>query len=345
MVVIGLAFAATAHAAPPVDLELATERGVQITAPREWLQLLAGIGIEHVQIRGATGSDKPLAENRGTEKQPSYHVVGIITTRDTVQLPGGTFARGDRAKLKDYFDRLAADGAESLTTARGMFGLGEKELKDAFADLSQSIDFETSGQPPRAVLDKLQSKLRLKVVKEDGAARALLPAEPIGDDLQGLSIGTGMAIVLRSCHLTMRPEKPRGAPAQYVVEIGSRAAVTESTLGKINSLDTKCWPIGWEPDRAPGAVAPSLLESLNAEIDGYSLEEAFAAIKPRLKVPVYFDNAVLAAKDIHPAKIPVKVARQRMSYKRLIDRILAQAHLGCSLRVDESGTPFLWVTK
>ena len=60
--VIGLAFIATAHAAPPIDLVLATERGVQITAPREWLQLLAGIGIEHVRIRGSTGSDKPLAE-------------------------------------------------------------------------------------------------------------------------------------------------------------------------------------------------------------------------------------------------------------------------------------------
>ena len=43
---IVLACAATAHAAPPIELELATERGVQITAPQEWLQLLAGIGIE-----------------------------------------------------------------------------------------------------------------------------------------------------------------------------------------------------------------------------------------------------------------------------------------------------------
>ena len=44
---------------PPIELELVTERGLQITAPEEWLQLLAGIGIEHVQIRGGGEGDEP----------------------------------------------------------------------------------------------------------------------------------------------------------------------------------------------------------------------------------------------------------------------------------------------
>jgi hypothetical protein len=344
-VLFGIALAAMAQAAPPIELELATERGVQITAPREWLQLLAGIGMEHVQIRGATGSDKPLAENRGSEKQPSYHVVGMLTSGDTVRLPGGTFGRGDRAKLKDYFDRLGADGAESLTAARGMFGLTEKELKEALTDLAQPIDFETRGQPAQTVIDRLETKLRFKLAKNGSADQVLSQSEPVADDLQGLSIGAGMAMVLRSCHLTMRPEKPRGRAVEYVLEVSGRSPEVEKTLGQINSTEIKVWPIGWEPQKAPGIVAPSLSESLNAEIDGYSLEEAFAAIKPRLKVPVYFDHAALAAKEIDPEKVQVKIARQKMSYRRLIDRILAQARLGSSLRVDESGLPFLWVTR
>ena len=40
------------YAAPPIELELVTERGVQITAPHEWLQLLASIGVDDVRIRG-----------------------------------------------------------------------------------------------------------------------------------------------------------------------------------------------------------------------------------------------------------------------------------------------------
>src|SRR3990172_4748774 len=93
---IVFACAITVRAAPPIELELATERGVQITAPHEWLQLLAGIGIDHVRIRGIQSGDEPAVVNRGTAERPSYHVVGILTARDQLRMPGGTFSRGDR---------------------------------------------------------------------------------------------------------------------------------------------------------------------------------------------------------------------------------------------------------
>src|SRR5688572_19511309 len=94
---LSLVFAGAAGvAAPPVNLELVTERGVQITAPQQWLQLLAGIGIENVRIRNATLGDAPKVSNRGTEERPSYEVVGVITARDQLQLPGSMFSRADR---------------------------------------------------------------------------------------------------------------------------------------------------------------------------------------------------------------------------------------------------------
>src|SRR5437763_12504020 len=88
-------------AAPPVELELVTERGVQITAPQEWLQLLAGIGIEHVQIRGGGEGDQPKVTNRGTARAANFQVVGVLTSRGQLRLPGGTFTKADRARLKD----------------------------------------------------------------------------------------------------------------------------------------------------------------------------------------------------------------------------------------------------
>jgi hypothetical protein len=344
-VVIGLACAATVEAAPPIDLELATEQGVQITAPQEWLQLLAGIGIQQVRIRGIQAGDEPRVESRGTPQRPSYHVVGIIAARDQLHLPGGVFSRGDRAKLKDYFDRLSADGPESLTAPRGRFGLTEKDLATVFADLSQSIDFETKGQQPRAVLNRLQTKLALKFAVDAEAERTLRAAAPMGDELKGLTAGTGLAMMLRNYGLVLQPEKSRGQPIVYRVAVPDGDAIRQSTLGRTGESDSKYWPIGWEPEKAPGATAPSLMESLNAEIDGYTLEEALAAIGPRLKLPMYLDHATLDAHNIEPGKVQIKLARARMSYKRLLDRVLAQAHLGSSLRVDESGRPFLWVTR
>src|SRR5205823_4483613 len=106
---ITIATAANA-AAPAVELELVTERGVQITAPQEWLQLLAGIGIERVRVRGARTGDEPKVDNRGSSNQASYHVVGVLTSRDQLVLPGSTFSRADRVRIKDYFARLGAEG-------------------------------------------------------------------------------------------------------------------------------------------------------------------------------------------------------------------------------------------
>jgi hypothetical protein len=342
-----LAGSAAVTAAPPVALEIATERGVQITAPQEWLQLLAGIGIEQVRIRGMEPGDEPRATNAGSPQRPSYRVLGIITTRDQLRLPGGTFGPGDRAKLKDYFDRLSADGAESLTAARGRFGLTEKELTAAFADLSQSIDFETKGQQPRAVLDQLQKERPGKFEIDPAADNALQDAKPIADEVKGISTGTALAMILRPCGLVMRPEKLRGQAVSYRIVTADADAASQSTLGKTSSADPnqKNWPIGWEPEKSPGEVAPSLLETLNAEIGGYSLEEAIGAISPRLKLPLYIDHASLAAHKIDLAKTQIKLPRARMSYKRLLDRVFTQAHLGCSIRTDESGAAFLWVTR
>jgi hypothetical protein len=332
-------------AAPPVELELATEQGVQITAPQEWLQLLAGIGIERVQIRGMRGGDEPKAENRGTAERPSYRVTGIVTKRGQLLLPGGVFTRGDRAKLKDFFDRLGADGAESLTAPRGRFGLTEKEMAAVLADLSQSIEFETNGQRPEAVIERLHAKFVHKFVLDGEGERILREAKPFDDELKGITAGTGAAMLLRNYGLIMRPEKSRGKAVVYVVEAIAADSIDQTTVGKTDSPDSKHWPIGWDPEKALGAIAPSLLESLNAEIGGYSLEEALGAIGPRLKVPLYVDHAALAAYKIEPAKVQVSLARGRMSYKRLLDRVLAQARLGCTLRVDENGKPFLWVTR
>ena len=64
-----------------IELEIATERGLQITAPQEWLQLLAGIGIEHVQIRGSQQGDQPNVTNRGTGEPPSCRVCWRPHTR------------------------------------------------------------------------------------------------------------------------------------------------------------------------------------------------------------------------------------------------------------------------
>ncbi len=335
----------SAAAGPPVELELVTEQGLQITAPQQWLQLLAGIGIEHVQIRGGRPSDQPAITSRGSGPSTSYKLVGVLTSKDQLKLPGGTFTKSDRARLKDYFDKLRADGAESVTAPHGHFGLTEKELTAVLADLAQPISFETKGLAPQALIDRLQPKLAFKAAIDANAEQQLRAASPAVDELMGVSAGTALAITLRNNGLVMRPEKQRGQPVAYRITVAGPDALRGRALGKMTSPNLPYWPIGWEPEKSPGEMAPALFQQRNAEIDGYSLEEALTAIGPLVKIPMYFDQAALKTHHIDPAKVQVKLAKTRTTYKRVIDRILSQSRLGSDIRTDEAGVPFLWITR
>jgi hypothetical protein len=336
---------ATANAALPVELEVATERGVQITAPQEWLQLLTSIGLARVQIRGMRTGDKPDVTNNGSAARPDYHVVGILSARGQLRLPGGTFTRVDRARLKDYFDGLAIDGADAVAGARGNFGLTEKEFGDLFARLAQPVNFVSRGKSPNAVINEFGTKFGLKIVDDGSARRALSEGPPVADDVSGLAAGTALAIVLHNNGLAMYPEKQRGQPVACRISALDGEGLGGRHLGKRNAVAEKSWPIGWEAEKAPGDLAPTLSDTLNAEISGYTMAEAIDAIRPRVKLPILFNRAALNLRQVDPATVQVRLPRARMSYKVLIDRIVAKGGMGSELRVDESGRPFLWITR
>lgn len=332
-------------AAPTVDLEIVTERGVQITAPQEWLQLLARAGIDNVRIRAGRAGDEPSVTNVGDPSRPRYRVVGLLTAREQLRLKGATFGRGDLHRLNDYFEQLAADGAESLTAPRGRYGLTEREIETVFNALNRRVGFATNGTPLREVLDRIGASTTLEFQVDRGAASALRDEAPIDEEVEGLTVGTALAIVLWNRSLVLVPEKPRGKPVALRISEASDTARRASTLGHPDDKTQSFWPVGWAPEALPRELAPSLFKSLNAEIDGYTLEETLSAVGPQLKIPLYLDRLALAESNIDLAKVKVSLPRARTYYKRVLDRVLAQARLGAQLRIDEAGTPFLWVTR
>ena len=145
--------------------------------------------------------------------------------------------------------------------------------------------------------------------------------------------------------MTCDPLKMRAKPLSYNIVPVDPDERFQSTLGKTDNAEQKQWPIGWKPDRLASDTVPELFEPRNAEIDGYTLEETLQAIGARVKIPFIIDHAALRAARIDPAAVQVRVARSRISYKRVLDRVLSQARLYCEIRVDEAGTPFLWITR
>ena len=113
-----------------------------------------------------------------------------------------------------------------------------------------------------------------------------LDSAKVSDDVNGLSAGTALAILLWPAGLALVPERS-GADLQYRV----RKAVR----------DAQSWPIGWKPEKRASEVLPRLFEFLNVEITSIPTSQAVEAIQERLEVPAFYDRNALALFGIDPA--------------------------------------------
>lgn len=327
-----------AACAATVTVELISERGVQGTAAHEWLQLVADAGATGVRFRTAGPGDAPQIENLGDPQAPIWKLTGLINSKDELVVPRGKFTRYDRGKLRDYLADLAADGDQAIVAPRGRFGLTEPQFNAVYEDLAQPLGFSTKGRRLDEVLEEAAQGLRLELAIGPTSAGVLREAPPVREELRGLTRGTALAIALRGARLGLSPEKLRGAEVRHAV-----LPLPQEMLG---AEGADFWPIGWPIEESPRAAAPILFEFLNVQVDGIPLAKAMGAIEPRLKdLHVCWDHATLSAAGIDPAQIPVQVPRTRTYYKRLIDKILFQARLKETLRVDERGAVLMWITR
>ena len=181
------------------------------------------------------------------------------------------------------------------------------------------------------MIDKLTSKLSLKVSLDSSADAALRSAEPFPDELLGVSSGTSLAAILRPSGLVFVPVKGKGDSIEL--------KITDS------SSVEKSWPVGWSSDKGKGQLLPDLFKTLNVEIvaDTTPLEESLAAIQKRVNAPFLFDQNSLARQRVDLKK-KVGLPKANLSYARILDKLLSQVKCKIEVRLDEADKPFVWVT-
>ena len=318
----------------PIEVVIAYEQGVQITAPQEWLQQFTRLGIDNVQVRSQRRGDKPQLDTLGTAERPRYRLIGVLNDRNQLQFPGRRFSARDTARLGDYLRSLAADGAEGILAAKGQFGLTEKQLAGVIAELSAPTELETEGKPLRDVLNKFDEQLAITLSIDPAARDIIAGDESTCDDVSTLTRGSALAVLLAQRNLALIPVKERGE------EVILRIVVMAEDEEPVES-----WPVGWEIEGNRREAAPTLFEFLTVEIQDHTLEQAIDALEPRIEMPIYWDHAKLARESIDPAAIKVKLARTKTFHKRILDKLLFQARLRGETRADEAGTPFVWISR
>ncbi len=316
------------QAAPVVDLEVAMETPLPLPQIKQWASFLQKAGFTNVQIRSAKLTDKPQVKTLGKPESRTFVVTGILAG-DQLVLPGGSFKYGQVDAAKTWIRRLQGDGADSLTTEKGAYGLSRDEIVKVYDELTKTVKAVTADRPTKDVIRSISRLWDLQVTVDPAARGQLFSEAAFKDELQGMTSGTAMAIVLQSTGLILFPEKPIGSAVRMRIAKPSK--------------NRESWPVGWEPNQNPGKAAPDLFNELSVEIKNTEISKTIKAISQRLETRVLIDYGTIAKRGINLEK-KVNVPASKTFYKKILDIALSQGGLRSEVRVDEANHSFLWIT-
>ena len=177
------------QAAPVVDLEVAMETPLPLPQIKQWASFLQKAGFTNVQIRSAKLTDKPQVKTLGKPESRTFVVTGILAG-DQLVLPGGSFKYGQVDAAKTWIRRLQGDGADSLTTEKGAYGLSRDEIVKVYDELTKTVKAVTADRPTKDVIRSISRLWDLQVTVDPAARGQLFSEASFKDELQGLTSGT-----------------------------------------------------------------------------------------------------------------------------------------------------------
>jgi hypothetical protein len=314
-----------------VELEIVGDDRGQLGQQQEWMEMLQEVGADRIRSSTSARPGGPAVEEIQSGSTTVIRVRGILTGR-RLRMPGGEFAITDREGIAALLQRLRDDGAEQTLAEKAGFGLTSAQLVELHAGLAEPVEGRTQGEPLQSVLGTIRTNLPAPLVMSPEVEDLLAGEEtPVGDELQGLSLGTSLAAVIRPLGLVVVPQRPQGGELQIALVPGESVE--------------EFWPIGWPVEEQVAETAPGLFEKTDVEIRGFKLADALAAIAGRTAVPVLYDYNSLAEKEVDPAEEIVTLTRPQLTYYSIIIKLCSQSRpaLAPELRMDEAGKPFLWV--
>jgi hypothetical protein len=313
-----------------IMLEVSAEARAMVGTQQSWLKMLQGVGADKVISKTArTGT--PTIEEIETSGSTLVTVTGFIVN-NKLRLPGGSFAIRDKSGVRQLLQEIRDDGAQVALAEKKAFGLTSEQLVALHQLLAKTVDFPTSGENAGDVIGRISKQGGLNLVLDSAARAAVNGDDTVLEELQGLSMGTALAAVVRPLGLVLQPKREQGKPIEIHL-VDSRASEEN-------------WPIGWPIEQPPIAVEPKLFAKMPIEIRNFPLQDVLNAIEKRADVPFFYDHNTLAREGIELANVKVTLVQKNVTLMVAISKLLNQTRpkLSEEVRVDENGKAFLWIS-
>jgi len=316
-----------------VNVELLTGKDNVALRAQQWGRLFAKLGIS-ARIRSARGDEQPEIRESTAGSVRRVTAIGRIHRTGDLIFPDRTFSFDESSKLTEWLGSLADYGAQGSPEGQSLWGLNEKQFAAAYEALSQPLEQAIHGAELKVALERfeLDGDLPIRLSDEASAwlARNSSKLPKVRQELQSLSKGTALAILLNGYGLEFHPTRTRDAKVELAVV---RADTTDDV-----------WPIGWDLKHSRGRTAPSLYQMVPVEFDDVPLLDLLDVVSEQSKVPIRFDVYRIEQEEADLEGTRVTHPRKNVALAGVVLRAVAAANLRSLLRIDERGRPFLWVT-
>ncbi|MEZ6130123.1 MAG: hypothetical protein R3C59_15670 [Planctomycetaceae bacterium] len=318
----------------PVQIEVLTQPSPNFKLHSlKWAEAFQKLSRSPVFRTGRNGETTKVEETefRG---RTGVKVIGIMNRDGSISFTGRTFISERPEPLEAWLERFEEFGAKGPPDESPTWGLSDDQFKVVLNLLAPTVTDPVDLSNPVAAIESLQLSKQFTVVfTEQAKPRRVLPAAKMGTiglNCKGLSKGTALAVTLAQFGLGFRPlENPDGV---FLIEVG---------VG--NESDNQ-YPIGWKPNVPIFNVIPAIGKTIPVDLENGDLDAIIQLMAQKLEVPYCYAAYPLLIEGKDISKLKYSRKPDKLSIERLM-RIVGQAHdIGLSLRTDEAGSVFLWVT-
>lgn len=301
---------------------------------RDWAAVFQEIGYNPT-FRQARDGDKTSLENVDIRNEKSVKVVGLLDrTGKAIDFRGKKFLMSQGAPLKAWLDKLAMYGAKGPANEHPTWGLSEDQYTEVLKLLGKPTARKVDLTSPIRALDSigLSTQFEFKftlaaATKAKARAEFIADAEP---DLQQFSQGTALSLAMAHFGLGFRPIA--GANGKYVIEVDA-GAETENL-----------YPAGWKNTLPITTLVPAISKPIPVDLEDAQLDALVKLLADKLELPLVYSSYAMKADGKDVSKMKYTRKPDKISPYRLMRNVGKVSKLGFSVRADETGKVFLWVT-
>lgn len=317
-----------------VILELLTDATSASEHAQAWGQRLQKFGVT-LQTRQAVSSDKLSIKEQKLGRVRRVTVVAQLDRSGKIVCHDRTFSLDQAEKLGEWVRELKTYGAQGAPNGKPFFGLDQTQFTTVMKMLSPTVDVDTLGMTLSAALGKLPlpSKLPLRMTPEAQRAVKLLdPDKSLRQNVQGLSVGTGLAAVLGEFGLAFKPLRTPEGSIELSVAPGDD--------------DADSWPIGWplDSDKPQGQSVPTLFKMVPVELEDVPLNDVLVAASKTTEMPILIDYHATDREGIELSELKVTIPARKTTWGLLLKQVTFPHKLGRRIVTDEAARPFVVVT-